>query len=579
MGYLRLDRDDYTVGWICALPVELKAARAMLDEQHESPMQRSGDNNSYTAGRIGAHNVVIAVLPAGRIGTNPASTIGSDMGASFKSLRFGLMVGIGGGVPSEKNDIRLGDVVVSVPAGRFPGVVQYDMGKALANDVFEPTGFLNSPPPIVLTTVNKLRSLEGEKLLKYLSVFDVTSPSSENPYPGLQQDRLYKAEYSHRYPSDETCESCDPCNLVPRPIHDGKPCYHYGTIASGNLVIKDGMKRDQLEKEHGILCFEMEAAGLMNTFPCLVIRGICDYSDSHKNSRWQPYAAATAAAYAKVLLEHIPPNPQPRESDALAEKGLLTSQILPGLALIEAWPPKLTCYCSISVDIKGKDRYRKESEASILSDIIPLKTPKFFGRRSELEKMHKYLEEDSDGRKIVVLCGLGGFGKTQLALQYWTEVAEEYSSKIWVDATSLETVLESFKDISTKLGHQLPHAVAMHSPSSVLSSPKVIFADIKRWLSSLSNCRWLMVIDNVEDLDGEFHIRELVPDCTNGSIIVISTQSETADILEAKSIEIAKIDDEAGAGILLHRFKKITQSEEGEHFSSAADHSSATKQV
>ena len=55
-----------------------------------------------------------------------------------------------------------------------------------------------------------------------------------------------------------------------------------------------------------MLCFEMEAAGLMNNFPCLVVRGICDYADSHKNKQWQPYAAATAAAYAKELLSVIP---------------------------------------------------------------------------------------------------------------------------------------------------------------------------------------------------------------------------------------------------------------------------------
>jgi hypothetical protein len=234
-------------------------------------------------------------------------------------------------------------------------------------------------------------------------------------------------------------------------------------------------------------------------------------------------------------------------------------------------------YPSILVNIKGIDHQQKEAEVSILSDIIPLKTPKFFGRRSELEKMHQYLGEDSDGPKIVVLYGLGGFGKTQLALQYWTEATEEYTSKIWIDATSLETALESFKDISTKLGRQLPHATAMRSPASVLSATKVIFADVKKLLSSLSNCRWLMVIDNVEDLDGEFHIRDLIPDCANGHIIVISTQSETVDVLDAKSIEIAKIDDEAGVEILLHRFKKTSQSEEGAYFSSAADYSRLAK--
>src|SRR5690606_20569016 len=83
---------------------------------------------------------------------------------------------------------------------------------------------------------------------------------------------------------------------------------HYGLIASGNQVMKDAFIRDKLAKEKDILCFEMEAAGLMNHFPCLVIRGICDYSDSHKNKEWQGYAAMTAAAYAKDLLSLVAPN-------------------------------------------------------------------------------------------------------------------------------------------------------------------------------------------------------------------------------------------------------------------------------
>ena len=82
---------------------------------------------------------------------------------------------------------------------------------------------------------------------------------------------------------------------------------HYGTIASGNCVMKNAEERDLVSsKFDGVLCFEMEAAGLMNNWPCLVIRGICDYSDSHKNKEWQPYAAATAAAYAKEILSVIP---------------------------------------------------------------------------------------------------------------------------------------------------------------------------------------------------------------------------------------------------------------------------------
>jgi nucleoside phosphorylase len=82
---------------------------------------------------------------------------------------------------------------------------------------------------------------------------------------------------------------------------------HYGTIASGNQVIRSAAERHRVSAElGGVLCFEMEAAGLINNFPCLVIRGICDYADSHKNKRWQPYAAATAAACAKEVLSVIP---------------------------------------------------------------------------------------------------------------------------------------------------------------------------------------------------------------------------------------------------------------------------------
>ena len=86
----------------------------------------------------------------------------------------------------------------------------------------------------------------------------------------------------------------------------GEVVVHYGTIASGNQVMKSATERDKISsKLGGVLCFEMEAAGLMNSFPCLVVRGICDYADSHKNDRWHAYAAATAAAYAKELLSKI----------------------------------------------------------------------------------------------------------------------------------------------------------------------------------------------------------------------------------------------------------------------------------
>lgn len=124
-------------------------------------------------------------------------------------------------------------------------------------------------------------------------------------YQGLENDRLFRTGSEHTDGQD--CERCDPTQIVMREYRlDLNPVIHYGTIGSSNSVIKDGQTRDMLRDDLNIQCLEMEAAGLMESFPCLVIRGICDYADSHKNKRWQPYAAAVAAAYAKELLSLVP---------------------------------------------------------------------------------------------------------------------------------------------------------------------------------------------------------------------------------------------------------------------------------
>jgi hypothetical protein len=111
--------------------------------------------------------------------------------------------------------------------------------------------------------------------------------------------------YNHK--PGATCRQCDPSHLAYREPRRQEVVVHYGTIASDNQVMKSAAERDKVSVElDGVLCFEMEAAGLMYSFRCFVIRGISDYADSHKNKRWQPYAAATAAAYAKELLSIIP---------------------------------------------------------------------------------------------------------------------------------------------------------------------------------------------------------------------------------------------------------------------------------
>ena len=306
-----LSHDNYTVGWICALYLEMAAAKAMLDEIHDSLPVDPKDDNAYTLGRIGPHNVVIACLPSGVYGTTSAAIVATQMLSSFRSIRFGLMVGIGGGVPSKDVDIRLGDIVVSNPTTKFGGVVQYDYGKTVRNGRFESTGTLNKPPLVLLNAVANLRAdhiLENSKIPTYLSQVMAKYPATKSKFAhyGQQQDRLFQAEHDH-IGSGNTCDQCNTNKLVNRPARDtDNPILHYGLIASGNQVMKHGRTRDRLAQESNILCFEMEAAGLMDKFPCLIIRGICDYADSHKNKQWQSYAAATAAAYAKELLDVMP---------------------------------------------------------------------------------------------------------------------------------------------------------------------------------------------------------------------------------------------------------------------------------
>ncbi|KAJ6103901.1 hypothetical protein N7486_004123 [Penicillium sp. IBT 16267x] len=123
--------ETFQIGWICALPIEAAAAKVMLDERFGIlDVQDPSDSNTYTLGRIGKHHIVIACLPGGQYGTTSAATVANNMVRTFsKSLRVGLMVGVGGGIPSAAHDIRLGDVVISCPEGTSGGVLQYDMGK------------------------------------------------------------------------------------------------------------------------------------------------------------------------------------------------------------------------------------------------------------------------------------------------------------------------------------------------------------------------------------------------------------------------------------------------------------------
>ncbi|KAE8358693.1 nucleoside phosphorylase domain-containing protein [Aspergillus caelatus] len=305
----------YTVGWICAIHKEYVAAKAFLDEEHDRPQTVApNDINAYTLGKIGEHNVVISALPDGEYGTSAAAIVATNLVRTFHNVRIGFMVGIGGGVPSAECDIRLGDVVVGSPSGGHTGVFQYDFGKAVQGQGFQYTGSMNLPPQAVRTHITDLRAqydLHGSNLDASINAALDRFPRLRNGYkrPCPGQDRLYQSWVVHGETCCQGLDEHDESKLIlrnPRTKENDNPAIHYGLIASGNQLMKDATLRDAMSREHKVLCFEMEAAGMVNSFPCLVVRGICDYADSHKNDRWQGYSAMAAAAFAKDLLKQIP---------------------------------------------------------------------------------------------------------------------------------------------------------------------------------------------------------------------------------------------------------------------------------
>ncbi|KAK9857927.1 hypothetical protein MYU51_020317 [Penicillium brevicompactum] len=171
-----LCHDDYTVGWICALPLEMAAAKLMLDAIHPGLPRLRTDQNTYILGNIGDHNIVIASLPSGAYGNVSAATVAMQLRSSFYSIQFGLMVGIGGGVPSKKVDIRLGDIVVSQPTDTSGGVIQYGLGKALSEGRFQRVGMLNRPPTVLLTILATLQAHHFTEDSRVLELFQRSAP-------------------------------------------------------------------------------------------------------------------------------------------------------------------------------------------------------------------------------------------------------------------------------------------------------------------------------------------------------------------------------------------------------------------
>lgn len=320
--------------------------------------------------------------------------------------------------------------------------------------------------------------------------------------PEYYTDRLFHSSY-HHIPGEDTCEKCDDKQLLKRqPRETRTPYVHYGLIASGDQVMKDSETRDRLARQHGILCFEMEAAGLMDELPTLVIRGICDYCDSHKQKQWQGYAALTAAAYAKLLLSIMPVCRTCRTGSNTSERNIWRH-----------WMVSL-----------GRN-------------------PRFVGRQDEISKLEELLTAP-DGPKRVAITGLGGVGKTQLALEVAHRIRDQDMECLvfWVPCTSYAMIEQTFMNIAQTLGlHEV--------------KPAEVKEQVKLYLSSERAGKWLLIFDNADDaemwLTTTPALEGILPQSEQGRILFTTRNGELAvELTSSNVIQIPDVDKKTAHGIL-----------------------------
>ncbi|KAL4789263.1 ankyrin [Aspergillus venezuelensis] len=428
------DPKEYTVGWICAISTEFTAAQAFLDEKHQAPDSLSpADNNDYACGRVGKHTVVIAVLPDGEYGVSSAANVARDMLHSFPNIRVGLMVGVGGGAPSSKHDIRLGDIVVSTPRNGNSGIFQYDFGKAIQGQFFQDTGVLNLPPSALRAAVSGLKSqyeIDGHQLGEAIDRVLERNPRLRKKYkrPEPASDRLYRSEFIHPLDNEAGCAVACGGNLSrltmrhERTADEDNPAIHYGLIASANQLMKDASVRDRFAAEKDVLCFEMEAAGLMNHFPCLVIRGICDYADSHKNKDWQGYAALVAAAYAQDLLHQLTPKRVENEKKI--------TDVLHGIdatvSRVESSVNVISSRLNRTEELEALDWLTPINYGPRQSHFLRARQP---GTSQWLIESVKYRDWRKADKKTLLCSGIPGAGKTILTAVVIDDLTAQCTSK------------------------------------------------------------------------------------------------------------------------------------------------------
>ncbi|OGM49971.1 hypothetical protein ABOM_001422 [Aspergillus bombycis] len=519
-------RQDFTVAIICALSLEADAVEALFDETYDRLGKyygkQQGDANAYINGRIGNHDVVLCYTSG--IGKGSAASVASSLQVSYTGIELALVVGICGGTSSQSDhqEIFLGDAIIS------DSVIVYDFGRQYPGGFQRKSGVkdtLGRPNREIRTLLNGLRTNNALSELQsqmqgYLETLQQKGTRWRHPQI---DDILFKASYLHKHYArasdiqcgcsesdipEEICESaleescndlgCDKGQIIRcREFGEAtKASIHIGILASADIVMKSGQHRDAIVRKEKIIGFEMEGAGVWDNISCIIIKGVCDYADSHKNKLWQDYAAATGASAAKAFLEF--------------------------------WP-------------RNQEDTRKTAHF-----MIPFaRNPRFVGRQDEIDRLEELISTPGRLKKIAIT-GLGGVGKTQVALElaYRMQAREDECSIFWIPCTSYEAVEQACMAIAQMVGIQSV------KPAEVKEHLKTYF--------SQRDGKWLLIFDNADDMEmwmkgskTSSALKDFLPYGSHGHIVFTTRNQKLAVRLASSDvIHVRELDEETGVEFL-----------------------------
>jgi nucleoside phosphorylase len=323
-----VNRTDFKIAILCALPLEAEAVLPLFEvvysgDQYRNLTKASEDANAYTLGRIGEYNIILVHMP--NAGKQAAASVAVHLKRSYPGIELSFLLGVCGGVPfaqdmdrpGARKDIFLGDIVVS------HGVVQYDLGARLPKGFVRKdtlTSNLGRPSQEIRSIIAMMKASHRRLMPRLLIHLANIQEAQGILYPGSQKDILFRSVYEH---SPTNCQCFFDVSKIEDTVISRRrtpdirtPCpnLHFGFVASGDMVIKSATYRDQVSENECVIGFEMELAGIWDNLPCILIKGVADYADSHKNKEWQRFAAASSAACLRSLLDFTPISLAPLES-------------------------------------------------------------------------------------------------------------------------------------------------------------------------------------------------------------------------------------------------------------------------